>query len=62
VYLVDLMFSIIQATKKGHANMNKINVVEFKDRKMIKDALSEVVRTDAQYLSHQSVQTELEGL
>jgi len=39
--------------------MNKDNVVEFKDRDTITDTLTEMLRTGAQQLIHQAVQTEL---
>ncbi len=42
--------------------MSKNNVVEFKDRDRITDALTEMLRTGAQQLIHQAVQMELEEL
>jgi len=41
--------------------MRNHNVVEFKDRKPVADALSEMLRAGAQPLIHQAVQAELEG-
>ena len=54
------MFPSIQATKKVHCTLTGNNIIEYKDREMQTDALSEMLKTEEQYLIHLAVQSKLE--